>query len=120
MSESGRDDVYRDFRICTSEPPRAALFTPILFSFPYIELALSNGVFFVSGAMFGFQFSNVQRLEIFSDRLSDERGTRCSQLLDRAIQANDVPAVRDVLQQLVSGYRPADEIVDWITVVGRA
>ena len=30
------------------------------------------------------------------------------------------PAVRDVLQQLVSGYRPAEEIVDWITVVGRA
>ncbi len=28
-------------------------------------------------------------------------------------------AVREVLQQLVSGYRPADEIVDWITV-GRA
>ena len=40
--------------------------------------------------------------------------------LDRAIQANDVPAVRDVLRQLVSGYQPADEIVDWITVVGRA
>ena len=29
-------------------------------------------------------------------------------------------AVREVLQRLVSGYQPAEEIVDWITVVGRA
>lgn len=40
--------------------------------------------------------------------------------LERATQANDVGEVRRVLQQLVSGYRPAEEIVDWITVVGRA
>jgi FlaA1/EpsC-like NDP-sugar epimerase len=40
--------------------------------------------------------------------------------LERATQANDVDEVRKVLQQLVSGYQPADEIVDWITVVGRA
>lgn len=40
--------------------------------------------------------------------------------LERATQANEVSVVLEVLQQLVSGYRPADEIVDWITVVGRA
>lgn len=40
--------------------------------------------------------------------------------LERAALTNDVPAVREVLRQLVSGYQPADEIVDWITVVGRA
>jgi FlaA1/EpsC-like NDP-sugar epimerase len=40
--------------------------------------------------------------------------------LEWATQANDVGAVLKVLQQLVSGYQPADEIVDWITVVGRA
>ena len=40
--------------------------------------------------------------------------------LERATQSNDVQEVREVLQQLVSGYQPADEIVDWITVVGRA
>ena len=44
----------------------------------------------------------------------------CLSRLERATQANDVGAVREVLQQLVSGYQPADEIVDWITVVGRA
>jgi FlaA1/EpsC-like NDP-sugar epimerase len=41
-------------------------------------------------------------------------------VLERATQNNDVGEVRKVMQQLVSGYRPADEIVDWITVVGRA
>jgi FlaA1/EpsC-like NDP-sugar epimerase len=40
--------------------------------------------------------------------------------LDSATQNNDVGEVRGVMQQLVSGYRPAQEIVDWITVVGRA
>ena len=41
-------------------------------------------------------------------------------VLERASRSNDVHAVREGLQQLVSGYQPADEIVDWITVVGRA
>ena len=40
--------------------------------------------------------------------------------LERATQANDVQEVREVLKQLVSGFRPADEIVDWITAVGRS
>ena len=40
--------------------------------------------------------------------------------LDQATRANDVEAVREVLQRLVSGYRPAAESVDWITGVGRA
>lgn len=40
--------------------------------------------------------------------------------LERAATANDVNELREVLRNLVSGYSPADEIVDWITVVGRA
>lgn len=40
--------------------------------------------------------------------------------LERATQANDVQDVREVLEQLVSGYRPPGEIVDWITAVGRS
>jgi FlaA1/EpsC-like NDP-sugar epimerase len=40
--------------------------------------------------------------------------------LERAATANDVDEVREVLKQLVSGYQPADESVDLITVVGRA
>ncbi len=44
----------------------------------------------------------------------------CLSQLERATQANDVALVFDVLHQLVSGYRPAGEIVDWITVGGRA
>jgi FlaA1/EpsC-like NDP-sugar epimerase len=39
--------------------------------------------------------------------------------LERATQANEVQEVRAVLQELVSGYRPSEEIVDWITVVRR-
>jgi hypothetical protein len=27
---------------------------------------------------------------------------------------NDVPAIRGLLQQLVSGYQPSGEVVDWV------
>jgi hypothetical protein len=27
---------------------------------------------------------------------------------------NDVPAIRSLLQQLVSGYQPSGEVVDWV------
>jgi len=37
--------------------------------------------------------------------------------LETAARDNDVVAVRHMLQDLVSGYRPADEIVDWISAV---
>jgi FlaA1/EpsC-like NDP-sugar epimerase len=40
--------------------------------------------------------------------------------LERVTRENDVDQVREILRQLVAGYRPADEIVDWITVVRRA
>lgn len=40
-------------------------------------------------------------------------------VLDQSTRNNDVPAVRNVLQELVSGYRPAEEIVDWVTTVAR-
>jgi UDP-N-acetylglucosamine 4,6-dehydratase len=43
----------------------------------------------------------------------------CLSRLERATQFNDVGEVREVLQQLVSGYQPTDAIVDWISVVGR-
>jgi FlaA1/EpsC-like NDP-sugar epimerase len=39
--------------------------------------------------------------------------------LERATQSNNVMAVRSVLQKLVSGYLPTDEIVDWVTAVSR-
>jgi FlaA1/EpsC-like NDP-sugar epimerase len=34
--------------------------------------------------------------------------------LQIAIGVNDVPAIRGLLQQLVSGYRPSGEVVDWV------
>jgi FlaA1/EpsC-like NDP-sugar epimerase len=39
--------------------------------------------------------------------------------LQRAAESNDIGDVRDVLQQLVTGYQPAAESVDWITASGR-
>jgi FlaA1/EpsC-like NDP-sugar epimerase len=35
-------------------------------------------------------------------------------LLNLALSVNDVPAIRRVLQQLVTGYQPSDEVVDWV------
>jgi hypothetical protein len=29
------------------------------------------------------------------------------------MSVNDVPAIRSVLQQLVQGYQPSSEVVDW-------
>jgi len=40
--------------------------------------------------------------------------------LERVTRENDVDQVREILRQLVAGYLPADEIVDWITVIRRA
>ena len=34
--------------------------------------------------------------------------------LSLAVSANDVPAIRGLLQQLVSGYQPTGEVVDWV------
>jgi len=34
------------------------------------------------------------------------------------LDANDVPAIRTLLRELVSGYRPTDEIVDWLYCSG--
>lgn len=34
--------------------------------------------------------------------------------LGGALDANDVPALRRLLEELVSGYRPSDDIVDWL------
>jgi FlaA1/EpsC-like NDP-sugar epimerase len=31
-----------------------------------------------------------------------------------AIQSNDVPMIRGLLQNLVPGYQPSDEVVDWV------
>lgn len=39
--------------------------------------------------------------------------------LTRATAANDVPRVREVLGELVSGYQAADDIVDWISAARR-
>jgi len=34
--------------------------------------------------------------------------------LEQALGANDVGTIRQLMQQLVSGYTPSDEIVDWV------
>jgi FlaA1/EpsC-like NDP-sugar epimerase len=34
--------------------------------------------------------------------------------LSIAIGVNDVPVIRGLLQQLVSGYQPSGEVVDWV------
>jgi FlaA1/EpsC-like NDP-sugar epimerase len=34
--------------------------------------------------------------------------------LSLAISANDVPIIRGMLKQLVSGYQPSGEVVDWV------
>lgn len=36
--------------------------------------------------------------------------------IDVALESNDVQAIRNILQELVSGYQPAGDIVDWIYV----
>ena len=36
------------------------------------------------------------------------------QTLSLAVGANDVPAIRGLLQQLVSGYQPSGDVVDWV------
>ena len=33
-----------------------------------------------------------------------------------ALDANDIGVVRTLLQQVVSGYQPSGEIVDWVTL----
>ena len=35
-------------------------------------------------------------------------------VLSMAVGANDVPVIRALLQQLVSGYQPSGEVVDWV------
>ena len=32
------------------------------------------------------------------------------------IGVNDVPAIRGLLQQLVSGYQPSGEVADWVSL----
>jgi FlaA1/EpsC-like NDP-sugar epimerase len=34
--------------------------------------------------------------------------------LDLAMSVNDVPVIRGLLQQLVPGYQPSGEVVDWV------
>ncbi|MBU6225448.1 MAG: polysaccharide biosynthesis protein [Burkholderiales bacterium] len=34
--------------------------------------------------------------------------------LNLALSVNDVPVIRSFLQQLVTGYQPSDEVVDWV------
>jgi FlaA1/EpsC-like NDP-sugar epimerase len=40
--------------------------------------------------------------------------------LRAAVDANDVPAIRTQLQQLVSGYQPNADVVDWVHVASQA
>jgi len=41
-------------------------------------------------------------------------------LLEQAARENDVSTVRRMLKELVNGYQPAEQIVDWITMVDSA
>jgi len=34
--------------------------------------------------------------------------------LKMAMSVNDVPAIRDMLEQIVSGYQPSRKVVDWV------
>jgi hypothetical protein len=34
--------------------------------------------------------------------------------LSIAMSVNDVPVIRSMLQELVSGYKPSGEVVDWV------
>ena len=34
--------------------------------------------------------------------------------INTAVQTNDVPKIRGLLQSLVPGYQPSDEVVDWV------
>ncbi|MDL9998085.1 VanZ family protein [Variovorax sp. J22P240] len=43
----------------------------------------------------------------------DELALRLQALTD-ALDSNDVPAIRELLQQVVLGYRPEGELVDWV------
>jgi len=36
------------------------------------------------------------------------------QVLTQALNANDVPLVRTLLKDLVPGYQPDGEVVDWV------
>ena len=36
--------------------------------------------------------------------------------LQTCMQANDVPAIRGLLQELVPGYQPSGEVVDWVSM----
>ena len=38
----------------------------------------------------------------------------CLQDLQKAMASNDVPAIRGLLKQLVSGYEPSGDVVDWL------
>ncbi len=40
--------------------------------------------------------------------------------LRAAVDANDVPSIRAQLQQLVSGYQPSADVVDWVHVASQA
>lgn len=39
--------------------------------------------------------------------------------LEQALNENDVPAIRHLMQQLVVGYQPVDDVVDWVYVAKR-
>jgi hypothetical protein len=36
------------------------------------------------------------------------------QTLSQALNANDVPLIRTLLKELVPGYQPDAEVVDWV------
>jgi FlaA1/EpsC-like NDP-sugar epimerase len=53
-------------------------------------------------------------MKAHDDALPWDRLTERLKALERALAANNVDLLRRILAELVSGYRPAAEIVDWI------
>jgi len=40
--------------------------------------------------------------------------------LSAALDVNDVPMIRQLLKQMVNGYRPDGEVVDWVHMEQKA
>jgi hypothetical protein len=53
-------------------------------------------------------------MKAFEQFLSWPELSRRLNALQLAMGVNDVPAIRGLLQQLVSGYQSSGEVVDWV------
>lgn len=54
----------------------------------------------------------MKRVPEFADYRFLRQGCRRQQI--EALNANDVPAIRTLLKELVPGYQPDGDVVDWV------